>query len=145
MSPLPGMKPADTGRTDVPKVSLKIPARPENVAVVRQALGGLADSMRLENGVLTNMKVAVTEACANVVVHAYDDDGDMELDIVPHARVLTIVVRDEGRGFRPRVSTGEAASWRLGMPLIASLTDGFEVAHGPDGHGTGGRMTFALQ
>jgi anti-sigma regulatory factor (Ser/Thr protein kinase) len=137
------MKPADTGRTDVPKVSLKIPARPENVAVVRQALSGLADSMRLENGVLTNMKVAVSEACANVVVHAYDGQGDLELEILPNGSELTVVVRDEGSGFRPRVSTAEDASWRLGMPLIASVTDALEVGHGPQGRGTEVRMKFA--
>ncbi len=137
------MTPADTGRTDVPKISLKIPARPENVAVVRQALSGLADSMRLENGVLTNMKVAVSEACANVVVHAYDGQGDMELEILPNGSELTVVVRDEGSGFRPRVSTAEDASWRLGMPLIASLTDALEVGHGPEGRGTEVRMKFA--
>ena len=129
----------------MPRVSLKIPARPENVAVVRQALSGLADSMRLENGVLTNMKVAVTEACANVVVHAYEDDGDMELEILPRASELTVVVRDEGTGFRPRVSVADEASWRLGMPLIASLTDALEVGHGPHGRGTEVRMKFAIR
>jgi serine/threonine-protein kinase RsbW len=137
------MTPVDAGRTDVPKVSLKIPARPENVAVVRQALSGLADSMRLENGVLTNMKVAVSEACANVVLHAYDEEGDLELEIFPNGSALTVVVRDEGSGFRPRVSTAEDASWRLGMPLIASLTDALEVGHGPHGRGTEVRMKFA--
>jgi anti-sigma regulatory factor (Ser/Thr protein kinase) len=139
------MKPADTGGTDVPRVSLKIPARPENVAVVRQALNGLADSMRLENGVLTNMKVAVTEACANVVVHAYEkNEGDMELEIVPQDTELTVVVRDAGSGFRPRVSIADDASWRLGMPLIASLTDALEVGQGPCGRGTEVRMKFAV-
>src|SRR3954454_1508012 len=145
MSPLPGTKPADTGGTDMPAVSLKIPARPENVAVVRQALSGLADSMRLENAVLTNMKVAVTEACANVVVHAYEDQGDLELEIVPRDEELTVVVRDEGKGFRPRVSTAEDASWRLGMPLIASLTDTLEVGRGPRGRGTEVRMKFTTR
>jgi len=139
------MTPADTGGTDVPRVSFKIPARPENVAVVRQALSGLADSMRLENAVLTNMKVAVTEACANVVVHAYEDQGDLELEIVPRDEELTVVVRDEGKGFRPRVSTAEDASWRLGMPLIASLTDALEVGRGPRGRGTEVRMKFATR
>jgi anti-sigma regulatory factor (Ser/Thr protein kinase) len=139
------MKPADTGGSDVPKVSLKIPARPENVAVVRQALTGYANSMRLESGVLTSMKLAVTEACANVVVHAYEDHGDMELEILPQDRALTVVVRDDGRGFKPRVSIAEDASWRLGMPLIASVTDTLEVGHGPDGHGTEVRMKFAVQ
>jgi anti-sigma regulatory factor (Ser/Thr protein kinase) len=99
--------------------------------------------MRLENGVLTNMKVAVTEACANVVVHAYDDQGDLELEIVPRDQELTVVVRDEGKGFQPRVSMSEDASWRLGMPLIASLTDALEVGRGPCGRGTEVRMKFA--
>ena len=129
----------------MPRVSLKIPARPQNVAVVRQALNGLADSMRLENGVLTDMKVAVSEACANVVVHAYEGQGDLELEIVPAEDELTVVVRDEGRGFRPRVSIAEDASWRLGMPLIASLTDALEVGHGPHGRGTEVRMRFAVR
>jgi serine/threonine-protein kinase RsbW len=103
--------------------------------------------MRLENGVLTNMKVAVTEACANVVVHAYDGEGegDMELEILPQDTELTVVVRDGGRGFRPpRVSIAEDASWRLGMPLIASLTDALEVGRGPQGRGTEVRMKFAV-
>ena len=130
----------------MPTVSLKIPARPENVAVVREALSALADSMRLENGVLTNMKVAVTEACANVVVHAYEDGGDLELEILPpRDEQLTVVVRDDGRGFRPHVSMADDASWRLGMPLIASLTEALEVGQGPCGRGTEVRMKFAVR
>ena len=78
--------------------------------------------MRLENGVLTNMKVAVTEACANVVVHAYERTTSQvtwSSRSCPRQRGVTVVVRDEGRGFRP-TALGQKL-WRLGMPLIASL------------------------
>src|SRR4051794_32230423 len=128
---------------DMPRISMKIPARAENVAVVRHTLGELATSMRLENGVLTNMKVAVSEACANVVLHAYDGDGEMELEIMRGDAAVTVVVRDDGAGFRPRVHSPEHPSWRLGMPLIASVSDALEVGHGPEGRGTEVRMRFA--
>jgi len=128
----------------VSKISLKVPARAENVAVMQHAMAALADSMQVENGVLGNIKVAVSEACANVVVHAYDDCGDMELEVLRQDAILTVVVRDGGGGFHPRASIAEDASWRLGMPLIASLTDGLEVGSGPCGRGTEVRMKFTL-
>ena len=62
-------------------VSLRLPARPENVAVVRQALTGLGDAYDLDPDLLGDVKTAVTEACNNVVLHAYAEteeglDGD---------------------------------------------------------------------
>jgi len=128
----------------LPTVSLTIPARAENMTLVRKALGGLADSMRLENGVLTNMKVAVTEACTNVVVHAYDGEGDLQLEISPAADAVLVVVRDEGAGFRPLAPAPDGASWRLGVPLMASMTDALEIGNNPNGQGTEVRMTFSL-
>ena len=43
-------------------VSLRLPARPENVAVVRQALTGLGDAYDLDADLLGDVKTAVTEA-----------------------------------------------------------------------------------
>ena len=130
----------------MPAVSMRIQAKPENVAVVRRTLGGLVDHMPIDEAVLTNMQVAVSEACANVVVHAYDTDGqpgDIELEIKRAPEAVTVVVRDEGAGFRP-AAVGREGSWRLGLPLIAALTDGFEALGGRQGRGTEVRMTFAL-
>ena len=86
-------------------------------------------------------------------MHAYNGqgngqgggEGDLELEIFPQGAELTVVVRDEGKGFSPRVSIADDASWRLGMPLIASLTDALEVGHGPSGRGTEVRMKFATR
>ena len=43
--------------------------------MVRQALAGMADALDFDAAVLADMKMAVTEACTNVVVHAYDEDA----------------------------------------------------------------------
>jgi anti-sigma regulatory factor (Ser/Thr protein kinase) len=60
-----------------PEVVLTMPARAEGVGVVRQALAGMADALDFEASTLADMKMAVTEACTNVVVHAYQADSGM--------------------------------------------------------------------
>jgi serine/threonine-protein kinase RsbW len=126
-----------------PEVLLVMPARPEGVGVVRQALAGMADALDFEASVLADMKMAVTEACTNVVVHAYDSEaGMLEVEMAAVDRGLTIVVRDHGSGIQPRVSASETPALGLGLPLIAALSDAFELK-GSAGSGTEVRMTFA--
>jgi serine/threonine-protein kinase RsbW len=128
-----------------PDVSLSMPARPEGVGVVRQALSGLADALDVEEAVLADMKMAVTEACTNVVVHAYDDgtdDGLLEVEMHTGEDGLTIVVRDHGAGIQPRPTRNTPAALGLGLPLIAALSDAFEL-RGSVGEGTEVRMSFA--
>jgi serine/threonine-protein kinase RsbW len=126
-----------------PDVRLTMPARPEGVAVVRQALAGMADALDVEATVLADMKMAVSEACTNVVVHAYDDaDGVLEVDMMAGENGLTIRVRDHGSGIQPHASRSrDVPALGLGLPLIAALTDAFEL-YGTAGQGTEVRMTF---
>ena len=127
----------------VPEVVLNMPARAEGVGVVRQALAGLADALAFDAAVLSDMKMAVTEACTNVVVHAYDQDaGKLEVEMLAHQNGLTIVVRDHGTGLQPKPTRTEPPALGLGLPLIAALSDAFEL-RGSAGHGTEVRMTFA--
>ena len=80
-----------------PEVVLNMPARAEGVGVVRQALAGMADALAFDAAVLADMKMAVTEACTNVVVHAYDEEaGQLEVQMLAGEEDLTIVVRDHG-------------------------------------------------
>src|SRR3712207_4775940 len=126
-----------------PDVRLNLPARPEGVGVVRQALSGVADALDFEEAILADMKMAVTEACTNVVVHAYeDDDGTLEVEMRTGDDGLTIVVRDYGSGIQPRPSRNSPPALGLGLPLIAALSDAFEL-RGSAGSGTEVRMTFA--
>jgi serine/threonine-protein kinase RsbW len=126
-----------------PDVRLTMPARPESVAVVRQALAGMADALDFDVAVLADMKMAVSEACTNVVVHAYEDSvGVLEVDMIAGEDGLTIHVRDHGSGIQPQVThSREVPALGLGLPLIAALSDTFEL-RGSAGHGTEVRMTF---
>jgi serine/threonine-protein kinase RsbW len=126
-----------------PEVLLNMPARAEGVGVVRQALAGLADALAFDAAVLSDMKMAVTEACTNVVVHAYDEEpGELEVAMVAGEEHLTIVVRDRGSGITPKPARTEPPALGLGLPLIAALSDSFEL-RGSAGAGTEVRMTFA--
>ena len=125
-----------------PEVRLTMPARPEGVAVVRQALAGMADALDFDAAVLADMKMAVSEACTNVVVHAYEgDEGTLEVELHAGEAGLTIVVRDHGAGIQPRPARSEPPALGLGLPLIAALSDAFEL-RGATGAGTEVRMTF---
>jgi len=129
--------------TETPDVRLTMPARPEGVAVVRQALAGMADALAFDAAVLADMKMAVSEACTNVVVHAYEDaDGVLEVDMRADEAGLTIRVRDHGSGIQPRADRSrDVPALGLGLPLIAALSDSFEL-YGSSGQGTEVRMQF---
>jgi anti-sigma regulatory factor (Ser/Thr protein kinase) len=126
-----------------PEVRLTMPARPEGVGVVRQALAGMADALDFDAAILADMKMAVSEACTNVVVHAYDDadHGVLEVEMTAEESGLTIVVRDHGAGIQPRPARAGAPALGLGLPLIAALSDSFELRGSAD-TGTEVRMTF---
>jgi serine/threonine-protein kinase RsbW len=126
----------------VPEVRLTMPARAEGVGVVRQALAGMADALAFDAAVVADMKMAVTEACTNVVVHAYDgEEGTLEVEMLADDAALTIVVRDWGTGIQPRPVRREAPALGLGLPLIAALSDSFELK-GSTNSGAEVRMTF---
>jgi len=125
-----------------PDLEFKLPARAENVAVVRHALGGFAEVLSVGEQTLADIKLAVTEACTNVVIHAYerDDVGDLEVDATIDDQVLTVVIRDNGRGIVPRP---DSPGLGLGLPLIATLAATLELGKDGDEH-TEVRMTFHL-
>ena len=131
--------------SDEPSVRLVLPARAEGVGVVRSALAGLAEALALDETVLADAKMAVTEACTNAVVHAYanGDAGALEVEMHADDSHLTVVVRDQGSGIKPRVGRHEPTALGLGLPLIAALSDAFEV-RGSAGQGTEVRMTFVF-
>ena len=128
--------------TEAPDMRLVVPSRPENVALVRQALGGLADALGLAEPLLSDMKGAVSEACNNVVLHAYDGlEGPLEVYMCPDGQDFDIVVRDTGRGIRPRPAEPTEGVQGVGLSVIQALTDRVEFS-GVSGGGTEVRMGF---
>ena len=117
------------GETSAPAldsdIRLTLPARPENVAVVRHVLGALAEALALPDAVIADVRLAVTEACTNVVRHAYEGcEGTIDVVVRPNGDALEVVVADAGRGIGPSRDT---AGPGLGLPLIAALADSLEI------------------
>ena len=52
-------------------IRLRLIALPENVMLVRQALDGAARELGASHELIEDLKLAVTEACSNVVKYAY--------------------------------------------------------------------------
>lgn len=123
-------------KTSATELRLAMAAKPENLALVRQALSGLADGVSIPERPLADLKQIATEACMNAVVHAYPDrdDGRIDVSAVAFDDRVELTVRDWGVGFRPRpASSGD--SLHLGLPLIASVVDSFAI-ESPAGGGT---------
>jgi serine/threonine-protein kinase RsbW len=125
-----------------PDMELALEARAENIAIVRHVLGGLGEAYEVPEEKLSDIRLAVTEACANVVVHAYPDgqEGQMEVVASMEGETLTVLVRDWGCGIRPRP---DSPGLGLGLSLIAALAESVQLGHGSDEH-TEVQMTFAL-
>jgi serine/threonine-protein kinase RsbW len=126
------------------RVEFTLPARADNVPLVRHALAGLAEALEMDASVVADLKTVVTEACTNVVLHAYDPEsvGPMEVEAWPEDGCLLVAVRDYGHGIRPLADV-EQQSLRLGLPLIAALTHSFEV-RGEVDRGTEVRMKVPI-
>jgi serine/threonine-protein kinase RsbW len=113
-------------------LQIKLPAKAENVAVVRHALAGLAEQIGMDETGVADLKTVVTEACMNVVVHAYPDGpGPLLVGADPDSEGLTVTVRDSGAGINPQADS-ERDSLRLGLSLIAALSSSFSISGGLD-------------
>ena len=121
-----------------------LPSRAENVAVVRQALAGAIEVLGLNESRLLDINTAVSEACNNVVVHAYEGgEGPLEIYLCVQDSELEVVVEDDGVGIRPRAPEPGLEVQGLGLSLIQTLSDRVEFLGGI-GQGTEVRMAFSL-
>jgi anti-sigma regulatory factor (Ser/Thr protein kinase) len=125
-----------------PDMQLALPARAENIAIVRHALGAFGEVLELDTQTLSDIRLAVTEACTNVVVHAYpaEQDGPLEVLATLAGEQLTVIVRDEGKGIAPRP---DSPGLGLGLPLIASLAESVALRR-DESERTEVQMTFSL-
>lgn len=113
-------------------LEMRLRAVPENVPVVRHALGGMAATRGADPSARGAIALAVTEAVTNVVVHAYPSDsatvGLVEVEALADDDGLVVTVRDRGSGLRQdAISPGLG----LGMDLIMTLARTVEYSrHG---------------
>ena len=125
-------------------VSMRLAARADNVALVREMLGGFGEAVAL-GPLLDDVRAAVSEACNNVVLHAYAGaEGPLEVELRAQPGVLEVTVRDEGSGVVARVESDEEPVWRgIGLTVIEALSARSAVRAQP-GVGTEVTMWFEL-
>jgi serine/threonine-protein kinase RsbW len=120
------------------------PARPEYVGSARRAASIAALRAGAETPVQDAVRLAVSEAVSNVIVHGYrqaPESGNFTVSVEWDLDLLWVTVRDHGCGMQPRMDSPGAG---LGLPLIANVTDSFSVTDLPEG-GTEVCMTFPLR
>jgi serine/threonine-protein kinase RsbW len=128
---------------EIPNVRLSLANSPENVLVVRQALTGAAECVALDAIETNDLNTAVTEACNNVVLHAYEGgEGPLEVDLLAHEHTIAVVVRDHGVGMLTRAHDDEDDHTGLGIPVIEALSNEVQFTEPATG-GTEVRMEFA--
>jgi anti-sigma regulatory factor (Ser/Thr protein kinase) len=118
------------------------PSSPSGVGALRREVAAFARRAGMDEEGLGSVRLAVSEAATNAVVHAYREEtgnGELHVRAFVDASELVVVVADEGIGLAPRP---DSPGLGLGMPLMASVTTSFQVVSG--GAGTEIHMAFAL-
>jgi serine/threonine-protein kinase RsbW len=131
-------------------VELTFPAHARYLVLARLGLAGVAQATPIDPELLADLKLAVTEACSNVVRHAYPGrlDGTLRVRIELLPDRLSVEVADHGAGFEPeRVTEWDPLALResgMGLSIIRSVVDDLEVGPGRDGVGTAVRFAKSL-
>jgi anti-sigma regulatory factor (Ser/Thr protein kinase) len=126
-----------------PNVCLTLSNQPENVMLVRETLSGMADTVGVDGADLNDIRTAVTEACNNVVLHAYEgEEGPLHVEVYLGDETIEVVVRDHGTGIKPRIRTEEEEALGIGLSIIQALAPRVEFKD-VSGGGTEVRMEFA--
>ena len=122
---------------------LTVPSSTENPVLMREFVNAVGQQTSLDEADVGRLELAVDEACANVIEHAYDHDDTQELVVRASfdRETIHIVVEDEGRGFDPGSVPQERlerpiagrGSGGLGMRLIKSLMDEVRYEFVPGG------------
>ena len=118
---------------------VRLPAVPASVPAVRKMLGDLLDRLDIPKERANEIVLAVNEACANAVVHAYPQTaGHVDVIAEDMDEALIVVVRDAGVGMGPRA---DSPGLGLGLPMIAKVADSVQIDRPATG-GTHVRMRF---
>jgi serine/threonine-protein kinase RsbW len=124
-----------------PSIRLELESRPETVTLVRGMLGGIAETLAFDPELLDDVKTAVSEACNNVVLHAYAErSGPLAVLVYVDTDEIEVIIRDTGCGIA--AGTSRAREQGVGLPVIRALAARSEFRDQPGG-GTEVRMVFS--
>ena len=118
------------------------PAVPEAVRIARNALAEVAAAAGAGGERLDEIRLAVSEALTNAVVHAYRDveAGGFHVTAAVASGELWVLISDDGRGLH---AWNDSRGLGIGLSLISGLSDDFAIVSRAAG-GTEVQMRFDL-
>ena len=129
-----------SGEIDSPKVRLEMTSRPEAARLVRSMSSAAGEALGLNPELMSDINTAVSEACNNVIQHAYSGEpGPFSVDLAAMAAGLAVQVRDYGRGIREAAADHDGL--KVGLALFERRRRPRRVHTGADG-GTEVRLCF---
>ncbi len=132
-----------TGDTVRPLVRLQssLPAEPSSVRQIRHSVAELAATAGVHGDQLDAVRLAVSEAVTNIVLHAYaGTQGEVHVTAEVATGELWVLIADDGRGIRV---APESRGLGLGFALMSEVCDGFSVVERA-GAGTELRLRFKI-
>ena len=106
----------------------------QSVRTARHAVAEFSAGLMVDHDAIA---IAVSEAVANAVVHAYPDrsDGHVRVHASQELGALLIIISDDGQGMAAQSDRGGLG---VGLSLIARLCSSLQI----DGDGVGTRLTM---
>jgi serine/threonine-protein kinase RsbW len=125
-------------------LKLSVDAKASALAPIRRAVSERVRELGADEESVARIAIAVSEACSNVVSHAYKEDeaGTIEIEAWAKGSDIVFSIRDNGTPLAQRSAGSTGAG--LGLYLIGSLSDDCELRN-PEEGGTEILIGFRLK
>ena len=142
----------ETAREEINAVEMRLQSRSENVALARLMAAAMVADRDMTLAELDEIKVAVSEAVSNAIIHGYENKPGcwVKIRFALYSDALTVTVRDDGVGIedvaaamRPHFTMSKD-HMGLGFAFMHSFMDNVEVESIP-GEGTTVILTKRLR
>jgi anti-sigma regulatory factor (Ser/Thr protein kinase) len=120
---------------------MSVHGTPEAVGEIRTAVCQFAQSCGLLEDKIEAIKLAVSEAATNAVLHGYSDHAG-RITVVAELETsgaLRVVIADRGRGMLPH---RDSEGLGLGVPIMTTMADHVDITSPTNQGGTEVHMHF---
>ena len=114
-------------------LKFSIPQKPEYVGLIRLAISSAANSAGFDIEAIEDIKVAVGEACTNVICHGNSGDyKNFEVECQLEKDRMIICIEDQGHGYKvedySEPDLTDPKEGGLGLFIIKSLMDEVDIS-----------------
>jgi len=114
------------------QIKLSLPTKQVYVSLARLTIASVANNMGFSIGDVEDLKVAISEACANAINFSITAETTYDLIYSVGEKELTISVTDTGMGFEPDelkqpIDIGDPLGSGFGLFIIETLMDTVEI------------------